>query len=129
MGLFARSPSTSAFPRFAAGRLLHHLFRGLHSVHFRYGLQTRQVTNVTLYTRGFSSFVTSTTAPIATGRSEPVPGAGLPPLWTSAFSRRAQKEGKPGDARADIYSLGCVLYEIARVAAHGDCNQRIMTVV
>jgi hypothetical protein len=28
----------------------------------------------TLYTRGFSSFVTSTTAPIATGWSEPVPG-------------------------------------------------------
>jgi len=39
-----------------------------------YGLQTRQVAYATLYTRGFSSFVTSTTAPIATGRSEPVPG-------------------------------------------------------
>ena len=32
----------------------------------------------TLYTRGFSSFVTSTTAPIATGWSEPVPGRVFP---------------------------------------------------
>ena len=31
----------------------------------------------TLYIRGFSGFVTSTTAPIATGRSEPVSRAGL----------------------------------------------------
>jgi hypothetical protein len=75
MGLFTRVlPSTSAFPRFTAGRLLHHPFRGLHSVHYRYGLQTRQVANATLYTGGFSSFVTSTTAPIATGRSEQFPG-------------------------------------------------------
>ena len=74
-GSFARTlPSTAAFPRFSAGQLLHHPFRGLHSVHFRYGLQTRQVAKATLYTRGFSSFVTSTTAPIATGWSEPVPG-------------------------------------------------------
>ena len=44
MGSFARPlPSTSAFPRFSAGRLLHHPFRGLHSVHYRYGLQTCQV--------------------------------------------------------------------------------------
>ena len=93
MGQFAHLPSTSAFPRFAAGRLLHHPFRGLHSVHYRYGLQTRQVTNVTLYTRGFSSFVASTTAPIATGWSEPVPGRDCPPLWTSAFSRRTRRLG------------------------------------
>src|SRR3954447_10400939 len=33
----------------------------------------------TLYTGGFSSFVASTTAPIATGWSEPVPRVGLSP--------------------------------------------------
>ena len=47
----------------------------------------------TLYTEGFSSFVASTTAPIATGWSEPVPGRDLHPLLTSAFSRRTTNLG------------------------------------
>jgi hypothetical protein len=34
---------------------------------------------VTLYTGGFSGFVSSPTAPIATGRSDPVPGVGIEP--------------------------------------------------
>ena len=38
-----------------------------------------------LYTGGSSSFVASTTAPIATGWSEPVPGWEFHPLLTSAF--------------------------------------------
>jgi len=92
MGLFARTyPSASAFPRFSAGRLLRHPFRGLLSVHSRYGLQTRQVAKATLYTGGSSSFVTSATAPIASGWSEPVPGRDSHPLLTSAFSRRTRK--------------------------------------
>jgi hypothetical protein len=62
------------------------LFRGLHSVYLHYGLQPRQVTNVTLYTRGFSSFVTSTTAPIATGWSEPVPGRVFPRCEPAPFT-------------------------------------------
>jgi hypothetical protein len=37
------SPSTSAFPVVSAGRLPHHLFRGLLNVHSRYGLHDRQV--------------------------------------------------------------------------------------
>jgi hypothetical protein len=45
----------------------------------------------TLYTGGSSSFVTSTTAPIATGWSEPVPGRVFIPLKNSAFSRRTSK--------------------------------------
>src|SRR5271154_2424129 len=44
----------------------------------------------TLCTRGFSSFVASTTALIATGWSEPVPGRVYLPLWTTAFSRRTR---------------------------------------
>src|SRR5215469_3954523 len=45
-----------------------------------------------LYIRGFSSFVTSTTAPIATGWSDPVPGWDSPPtedqrLFTAHRSR------------------------------------------
>ena len=64
------TPAASAFPEILAGRLPHHVFRGLLSVHSRYGLHTRQVTCMTLYIGGFSRFVTSTTAPIATGWNE-----------------------------------------------------------
>src|ERR1017187_6776715 len=42
----------------------------------------------TLYTGGSGGFVASTTAPIATGWSDPVPGRVYLPLWSSAFSRR-----------------------------------------
>src|SRR5665213_1215812 len=64
------SPTMTAFPEIRAGRLPHHPFRGLLSVYSRYGLRTRQVPCRTLYTEGFSRFVTSTTAPIATGWSD-----------------------------------------------------------
>ncbi len=66
----SHSPVTTAFPVLTPGRLPHHPFRGLLSVHSRYGLHVHQVPYRTLYTRGFSRFVTSTTAPVATGRSE-----------------------------------------------------------
>ena len=39
----------------------------------------------TLYTGGFSGFIASTAAPIATGRSDPVPGWDFHPLLTNAF--------------------------------------------
>jgi hypothetical protein len=72
---FARTiPTTSAFPETGAGRLLHHCFRGLLSVYSRYGLHACRVAYATFYTEGFSSFVASATASIATGWSEPVPG-------------------------------------------------------
>ena len=59
MNLFARTvPSASAFPERKTGRLLHYLFRGLLSVYSHYGLYARQVAFATLYTEGFSSFVT-----------------------------------------------------------------------
>jgi hypothetical protein len=79
------APSSSAFPRFWTGRLLHYQFRGLLSVHSRYDLQTRQVAYATLYTGGSGGFVASTAAPIATGWSDPVPGRIFLPLWTRAF--------------------------------------------
>jgi hypothetical protein len=53
---------------------VHHPFRGLLSVHSRYGLHARRVALATLYTGGFGGFVASTAAPIATGRSEQLPG-------------------------------------------------------
>jgi hypothetical protein len=89
--LFAHTiPSTSAFPRIGAGRLLHHCFRGLLGVHSRYSLHARQVAFATLYTRGFSSLVASTTALIATGWSEPVPGRVHPRCGPAPF------HGAPG---------------------------------
>ena len=39
---------------------------------------------------GFSGFVTSATAPIATGWNEPVPGRDFHPLWTKRLSRRTR---------------------------------------
>jgi hypothetical protein len=47
---------------------------GLLSVYSRHGLHARRVANATFYTEGFSSFVASAAASIATGWSEPVPG-------------------------------------------------------
>src|SRR5260370_6266475 len=80
--LFAHTiPSAAAFPRTGAGRLLHHCFRGLLSVHLRYGLHARQVAFATLCTRGFSSLVASTAALLATGWSEPVPPPAYPRSW------------------------------------------------
>ena len=64
------SPVTTAFPVSKSGRLPHHPFRGLLSVHSHYGLHVRQVPFRTIYTRGFSRFVTSTSAPVATGWNE-----------------------------------------------------------
>ncbi len=64
----------AAFPNLQVGRLPHYTFRGLPSVHSRYGLHDRRSPIATLYTGGFSSFVTSTTAPITTGWSDKLPG-------------------------------------------------------
>jgi hypothetical protein len=73
--LFAHTiPLASAFPEIGAGRHLHQRFRGLLSVYSRYGLHAHRVANATFYTEGFSSFVASAAASIATGWSEPVPG-------------------------------------------------------
>ncbi len=71
------------FPEILAGRLPHCVFRGLLSVHSRYGLHARQVTYMTLYIESFSRFVASTTAPIATGWSASC-RAGFAPAETTA---------------------------------------------
>ena len=60
-------PATAAFPIPLLGRLPHYPFRGLLGVHSRYGLPARGTAHAVLCIEGFGSFVTSTTAPIATG--------------------------------------------------------------
>ena len=52
----------------------------------RYGLHARQVTYVTLYTRGSDGFVSSTAALIASGWSEPSSRAGLSPAVDQRLS-------------------------------------------
>jgi hypothetical protein len=61
------------------------MFRGLLSVHSRYGLYARQVAQATLYTGGSDGFVTSAAAPIATEWSEPVLGRDFHPQLISAL--------------------------------------------
>jgi hypothetical protein len=61
--------ATAAFPILLTGRLPHQPFRGLLGVHGCYGLPARGAASAALSIEGFGSFVTSTTAPIATGWS------------------------------------------------------------
>ena len=60
----------SAFPDFRAGRPPHCSFRGLLSVHSRWACVLAESPLRSFSIGGFSRFVTSTTAPIATGWSD-----------------------------------------------------------
>src|SRR5690242_7873743 len=64
------SPAAAASPELQSRRLPHYPFRGLLDVHSRYGLHTRQVTKVTLYTEEPSAAPPCAPAPIATGWSD-----------------------------------------------------------
>src|ERR1700746_182580 len=83
-----------------SGRPAHRPFRGLLSVHLRYGLHTRAVTvyRDTL-SEGFSHFVTSIAAPVASAWS--VSPGGACPHWKAPPSHGARHERtttKPGKA-------------------------------
>ncbi len=65
-------------------------FRGLFNVYSRFRLHARRVAYATFYTEGFSSFVTSAAASIATGWNEPVPGRDFSPTEDQCLSRRTR---------------------------------------
>jgi hypothetical protein len=86
--------STSAFPRFAAGRLLHHPFRGLLGVPCRCGLSARQVAQGNPLHRGLPPLRYLHYRPDCY-RAErfQVPGRESHPLKTDTFSRRTRRLG------------------------------------
>jgi hypothetical protein len=93
------SPATAAFPVSVAGRLPHYPFRGLLSVHSRYGLPARGVAK-----RPFSSKAPTVSLPPPPLRLLPagttrVAGRELHPLRIDTFPRRTQKVGlSPADS-------------------------------
>ena len=89
----ARSvPSYQPSPIGLSGRPVHRPFRGLLSVHSRYGLHTRAATVFcgTHIPEGFNGFVTSAVAPVASGGSTS-PGGTFTHWNNTAFSRRTPK--------------------------------------
>jgi len=108
-------------PHRLAGRPVHHPFRGVLSIHSRCGLRVRQDTNVSLYTRGSSQFVTSLTAPVASGRSESdrvgfAPTGKAPPLHGARRSR---------EVKAAIRSSGMLRPRHVELTLRGRTMQRI----
>ncbi len=107
-GIARSSPTMAAFPVHQAGRLPHYSFRGLLSVHSRYGLHARQIALCDPFLEGSDGFVTFAAAPIATGWSDPVAGREFHPLKTSALARRTEQSG----LRWQLQSLRWVVTQV-----------------
>jgi hypothetical protein len=113
------NPSTSAFPKFRVGRLLHYGFRGLFSVHSRYGLQTRQVALCDPLHRRLRRLCCLHRRSNCYRVERSSSRAGLSfPLWTSAFSRRTEKSPLHS-VSSDLNTIDFVVaVEYAKVETH-----------
>ena len=89
-------------PKWRSGRPAQRPFRGLLSVHSRYGLHTRAATIFEArFTGGFNHFVTSTVAPVASGWSR-LPG-GICTHWESAaLTRRTPQAAIQNDRKGRL---------------------------
>jgi len=76
-----------AFPQSRQGRPSHRVFRGRLGVHSRYGLPACRQPEAASCLPGFSRFVASTTAGIATRPGRPLPGRDSHPLERRTFAR------------------------------------------
>ena len=88
VGLFQPLPcsaAATAFPMRVQGRRTSWTFRGLLDVYSRYGLPVRRTAKRYVCLEGSDGFVTSTAAPIATGRSDPVARRDSHPLKIPDF--------------------------------------------
>src|ERR1700736_665525 len=106
-------------PKGSSGRPAHRPFRGLLGVHSRYGLHTRAVPvyRDTL-TRGFSHFVTSMTAPVASGWSSC--RVGLAPTGKRRLSTAHTQTRHRRTYDHSVFSLlKCLFNHLV-----GECEQR-----
>jgi hypothetical protein len=113
-------------PKGSSGRPAHRPFRGLLGVHSRYGLHTRAVTvyRDTL-TRGFSHFVTSMTAPVASGWSDCRVGltpTGKRRLFT-AHTRIGQQVGEHIKRKLDVFERYWSASLTRHIACAPDCQR------
>ena len=94
------SPAVAAFPEISIGSASALLFSRPAQRSLTFGLPARRSPKATPYTEGFSRFVTSTTAPIATGWSDScragLTPAGRPCLCTAHQINKLRELGAAG---------------------------------
>jgi hypothetical protein len=72
--LSSSRPAATAFPVFAAGRLLHIAFEACSAFTHVTACRLAESPKATLFSEYFNDFVTSAVAPIATGWNDQLPG-------------------------------------------------------
>ena len=120
--LLALFPSDDSLPRFNVRVGFHiTLFGACSTFTTRCSPHARRVTKVTLYTRGFSRFVTSTTAPIATGRSESC-RVGLSPTGKSRLCTAHVQVGS--NASYGSAGFGCAAQVVRKMSLRLPLSRR-----